>query len=230
MNRPLATAAATALAAASMLLSAPTAAQAPGPPGGAGRPGGTAAGTPGEATQPMTAESGASARTDTRAGSLSLHHVDRRFVARAAADGMAEIEMGRLAQEKGASDVVRQFGRRMVDEHTAANGRLAALAKAKGIVVPGSLDPAQRVARVRLDRLSGAAFDRTYLRGQVDSHLQAIRNFESQARGGRDAELKRFAAEMLPTLQEHLRAARDAVRQMSAPAAAYPQRLLTAGS
>ena len=77
-----------------------------------------------------------------------------------------EDEIG-LAHERAFTQ--DQFGRRMVDEHTAANGRLVALAQDKGIVVPGSLDPAQRVARVRLDRLSGAAFDRTYLRGQVDS-------------------------------------------------------------
>ena len=47
-----------------------------------------------------------------------LSRGDREFVEKAMMGGMTEVELGKLAQQKGTSDAVKQFGQRMVDDHS----------------------------------------------------------------------------------------------------------------
>lgn len=217
MNHTLRTTIVSAVAAASLLLPVLGTAQTGGAAGGAGAAGagtatGTMTGNSSGAQAPMTAGPGASEKTDTRAGSLSLHHTDRRFLARAHADGLAEIEFGRLAQQKASSDAVRQFAQRMIDEHTKTNEQLRSLAQTKGAVLTNKMDPAHQARRAAMEKLSGDAFDRAYVQGQIRDHRGTVQRFEGQAGGGRDAELKKFAADALPALREHLQMARGLAR------------------
>src|SRR5215213_10295803 len=70
---------------------------------------------------------------DTHAGhSMASMSADMKFAMMAAMGGMEEVEMGRLAAEKGASDEVRQFGQRMVDDHSKANQELMQIVSSKG--------------------------------------------------------------------------------------------------
>ncbi|HEX8336275.1 MAG TPA: DUF4142 domain-containing protein, partial [Pyrinomonadaceae bacterium] len=80
---------------------------------------------------------------------------DHRFVMAAAMGGAAEVELGRLAAEKGASDEVRQFGRRMVDDHSKANEELMRVASSKGLTPPAALDARHRAEVQKLSGLSG---------------------------------------------------------------------------
>src|SRR2546430_12126882 len=66
---------------------------------------------------------------------------DQKFVMEAAKGGMAEVELGKLAQDKAASEQVKNFGKRMVDDHGKANDELQKLAKDKNITLPTDLDP-----------------------------------------------------------------------------------------
>ena len=176
---------------------------------GSGAATGTMTGKPDGVQRPMTAGPGASEKTDARAGSLSAHHTDRRFLARAYADGMAEVEFGRMALQKASNDTVRQFAQRMVDEHTKTNEQLKRFAQTKGAVLTDNLDPAHRARRAAMEKLDGEAFDRAYIQGQIRDHRGAVERYRGQARGGRDEELKKFAADTLPTLREHLEKARS---------------------
>ncbi len=158
----------------------------------------------------MTRPGGADERTDRRAGSLSLHHVDRRFVVQASADGLAEIEAGKLAAQKGLHQATRTFGERMAVDHTLAHAELAEIARRRGLVLAQLPSPTDRAALARLDKTPADDFDRQYLRGQIRDHETAIRLYEAEVRGGRDAEVRRFAEMTLPKLREHLQAAREA--------------------
>lgn len=132
---------------------------------------------------------------------------DRRFVEKATADGMAEVELGKLAQTQAASDEVKRFGERMVQDHTRAGDELSTLATGKGLKPPAELPREHRRHYDRLAKLNGAEFDRAYARRMVDDHRKAVSLFESQSRSGHDADLRAFAARTLPTLQQHLQAA-----------------------
>ena len=122
--------------------------------------------------------------------------------------GMMEVELGRLAAQQGMSEAVKQFGQRMVDDHTKANSELMTLASSKGITLPTALDEKHQKDVTKLSGLSGADFDRAYMKMMVNDHNKDVKNFEKQSTRGADADLKAFAGKTLPTLQEHLQMAR----------------------
>lgn len=129
---------------------------------------------------------------------------DMKFAMMAAMGGMEEVEMGRLAAEKGASDEVRQFGQRMVDDHSKANQELMQIASSKGMTLPSALDPKHQADVQKISALSGEAFDKAYVKMMVKDHKKDVAEFQKESTGGADPELKAFATSTLPTLQEHL--------------------------
>lgn len=129
---------------------------------------------------------------------------DHKFALEAAMGGMMEVELGKLAAEKGASDEVRQFGQRMVDDHSKANSELMQLASGKGMTLPAAPDAKHQAEMGKLSALSGEKFDKEYVKMMLKDHKKDVAAFEKEANGGMDAELKSFAASTLPTLREHL--------------------------
>lgn len=142
-------------------------------------------------------------------GGAAVNSTDRKFVMDAAMGGMMEVELGRLAVERGASDAVRQFGQQMVDDHTRANQQLMERASAAGLTPPSALDSKHRNAVQKMARRSGAEFDREYARQMVKDHEKTIALFQREAARGSHADLRAFASETLPALEGHLRMARD---------------------
>ena len=141
----------------------------------------------------------------TKAGAgTSIPAADKTFVEKAAVGGLAEVEMGKMAQQKGSSDQVKQFGSRMVDDHSKANDELKQVASSKGIALPSDLDAKQKSKMAKLEKLSGAQFDRAYMDDMVADHKEDVSEFQKQAKSGSDADIKGFASKTLPTLQEHL--------------------------
>ena len=133
----------------------------------------------------------------------------RTFVDHAAQDGLAEVELGKLATEKATSADVKQFGQRMVDDHSKANDELTKLASSKGISAPTEVtNPKHKSLMSRLEKLSGKEFDRAYIQAMVGDHEHAVGAFRSFAAHGQDAELKAWAERTLPTLEEHERLAK----------------------
>jgi putative membrane protein len=129
---------------------------------------------------------------------------DAKFAMEAAMGGMEEVEMGRLAAQKGASDEVRQFGQRMVDDHSKANSDLMQVASSKGWALPAALDAKHQADMRKMSALSGEAFDRAYVKMMVKDHKKDVGEFQKESTRGADADVKSFAARTLPTLQEHL--------------------------
>ncbi len=124
------------------------------------------------------------------------------FVKLAAQDGMAELEVARVALVKSQDPAVRSYAQRMVTDHGKANAELEAIASTKGIDVPKALDAEHRVRVDALSAKSGAEFDREYSHHLNMDHTKAIALFESATRTS-DPELAQFARNTLPTLKEH---------------------------
>jgi putative membrane protein len=138
-----------------------------------------------------------------------LFAADDAWVMKVAKGGMAEVELGKLAAEKGSSDAVKKFGQRMVDDHSKANDELKALAESKKITLPTEIGAEEKALRDRLTKLSGSAFDQAYMKAMVDDHVKDVGEFRTESRSGKDPEVKAWAAKTLPTLEEHLKMARD---------------------
>ena len=136
--------------------------------------------------------------------SISVEKGDAKFAVEAASGGMTEVALGKLAQEKGESTKVKNFGAMMVTDHTKANMELMGLAKTKSITlptVPGADD--QKVID-KLSKLSGKDFDKAYVSDMIDDHKHDIKVFQDAAKNCSDADIKGFASKTLPTLQNHL--------------------------
>jgi len=135
---------------------------------------------------------------------------DQAFVSDAAKGGMAEVELGKLAAEKASSDQVKQFGQRMVDDHSKANDELKTIAATKNITLPTGIDAKDKALHDRLSKLSGHEFDRAYIEAMVKDHKKDVNEFKKEATNGQDTEIRGFAAKTLPTLEEHLKQAESA--------------------
>ncbi|HYZ32459.1 MAG TPA: DUF4142 domain-containing protein [Crenalkalicoccus sp.] len=141
--------------------------------------------------------------------SPTLSTSDAAFMTTAARGGMAEVELGQLAQRNGRSAAVKRFGQRMVDDHGRANQELTALAQRKQITPPGGIGAENRQTYEDLAELRGGAFDRAYAQAMIQDHEEDLRAFQGEAQNGTDPEVRAFAARMVPMLQEHLRMAQQ---------------------
>ncbi len=126
------------------------------------------------------------------------------FLSDAAASGMAEVRLGNLALTRSQNEEIKQFAERMIVDHTKTNIELTQLATGKSIQIPTELDSKHKSLADRLSRLSGAEFDREYVKAMVEDHEKSVKSFQMQVEGGTDAEIKDFAAKTLPALQMHL--------------------------
>src|SRR6185436_13995923 len=133
---------------------------------------------------------------------------DRNFLMDAAEGGMMEVELGRVAAQNGASDAVKQFGQKMVDDHGAANTELMSIATSKGVTLPTELDEKHKAHVTKLSSMTGAEFDREYSKMMLSDHNKDVSEFEKESTRGTDPDLKAFAAKTLPTLQQHLEMAK----------------------
>src|SRR5215204_1093513 len=152
----------------------------------------------------QNANSGTTGNDNTHAGHGAAMTADHKFAMAAAMGGMAEVELGRLAAQKGASDEVRQFGQRMVDDHSKANEELMRVASSKGLTPPAALDAKHQAEMQKLSALSGEKFDREYVKMMIKDHKKDVSEFQKEASRGADPDIKAFASSTLPTLQEHL--------------------------
>lgn len=134
---------------------------------------------------------------------------DKKFAQKAAAGGMAEVELGKLAVQKASSDAVKQFGQKMIDDHTKANDQLKQIASKEGLDLPQSLDSKHQSRVDKLAKLSGPAFDKAYMKDAVKDHEKDVNEFKEEAQYGSDPNIRQFASTTLPTLQQHLAAAKD---------------------
>ena len=158
----------------------------------------------GSASAQATTNPPTSNTTSSMQSAAKVSSSDKSFVEKAAIGGMAEVQMGKLAQQKAGSDQVKQFGTRMVDDHSKANDDLKQVASSKGIPLPSALDSEHKSKMAKLEKLSGAQFDRAYMDDMVSDHKKDVAEFEKQAKSGNDADIKGFASKTLPTLQQHL--------------------------
>lgn len=138
---------------------------------------------------------------------------DRQFVEKASAGNLAEIKLGKLASERAGEAEVKKFGQRMVDDHTKANQELMTIASQKGMTPSAKPEAKHQEVENKLSKLQGAEFDRAYLMHMVKSHEMSAELHANQAKSGQDAELRAFAAKVLPTVKDHLQMARDLSKQ-----------------
>jgi putative membrane protein len=129
---------------------------------------------------------------------------DFKFATTAAEGGSMEVALGDLAAQKGEDQAVRDFGKRMVDDHKKLNDELKDLAVKKGATIPTMSTKKDDKMVERLQKLSGKEFDKAYIKEMVGDHKKDIKEFQTEAEKGDDADLKAWVTKTLPTLLDHL--------------------------
>jgi len=180
-------------------------------PGATGATGSSSTTMPG-APQGAQAHTGAQpgAQADPHAGmtGMPMKVTASDFVAKASEAGTAEVELGKLASQKGTAPAVRDFGQRMVTDHTKAGSELEAIAGRKSLTPTRMLNAEHKKALEDLRGKSGKEFDAAYAAQMVKDHNEAVALFTA-ASSLPDSELAGFASKTLPTLRDHQKMAKQ---------------------
>jgi putative membrane protein len=167
-------------------------------------------------------------------GETGIARDDRDFVHHMLETGMAEVELGRMAQTRGTSTEVKQFGRQMVEDHSRAADQLERLANEHRLQPDApNIDREHQDLIDRLSKLSGAEFDRAYIDAMVDGHQDVIDSLQGRvderdrlavltgqqprdvnvkpepADNPLEARLNEWAAQTLPVVKGHLDLAQE---------------------
>lgn len=134
---------------------------------------------------------------------------DQQFVARASASDLAEINLSNLALTRGKSEEVKKFAHHMVKDHTKASKELTQLADKLRIMPAQTADAKHEQIATRMAGLSGAQFDHAYMKQMVKDHEEGVALFKAESEHGQNAELKSLAKKLLPTLEKHLKMAKE---------------------
>ena len=147
------------------------------------------------------------ATTAATPASAARSHADSSFMKNAAESNFAEIAAADLALKKGTSADVKAFAQKMIDDHKKADSELQTLAASKGVKLPTDASMVQKGKAKILEQRDGTSFDHHYAENQVGAHKDAVKLFEKASKDAKDADVKAWAAKMLPALQHHLQEA-----------------------
>lgn len=140
---------------------------------------------------------------------------DAEWAVKVADAGMLEVQLAKLALTNAASSKVKDFAKMMEDDHTKANEELIQAAKQKNISLPAAMSDKCQKKYDELASKKGADFDKAYMSAMVDGHKDVVDEFKKEADKGKDADLKTWATNKLPTIEHHLEMAKttkDAIK------------------
>jgi len=135
---------------------------------------------------------------------ISQQQMDKKFVQGALQGGMAEVALGKLALEKSSNEDVKKFAQRMVDDHTRLGEEMKLVAEQLGVAMPEGLSKKDQALQAKLQGLSGAQFDKAYVKAMVKDHQKDLQEFQHEAQSAATPEVKEAAQKGAPIIQSHL--------------------------
>lgn len=138
---------------------------------------------------------------------------ERQFLKEAAEGGKQEVELGKIAQTNAQSPAVKEFGERMVNDHSKANEQLEDVASKEGVTLPQQPNAMQRAQIEALSKLKGEAFDHAYMKDMVKDHTKDVSEFRHASKNATNPAVREFATQTLPVLESHLNEAKKITGQ-----------------
>jgi putative membrane protein len=129
---------------------------------------------------------------------------DKAFVRKAMEGGMAEVQLGQLASEKASSDDVKQFGQKMVDDHTKLNEQMQPVAQQLGVNPPKQLSKKDQETKAKLQSLSGTEFDNEYIKLMLKDHKKDAAEFKEEAQRTQNPAVQQAAQQGSQVIDQHL--------------------------
>ncbi|HXR76174.1 MAG TPA: DUF4142 domain-containing protein [Bryobacteraceae bacterium] len=138
---------------------------------------------------------------------------DQAFLKMAAETDMTEAHIGQMAQDQASEQEVKDLGQTLIQDHTKDYQAVSQLAVKLGATVPNGIDSA-KVAPIRgLEHLKGKSFDRRFIQESISGHEKAIAAYKKESEHGDNADIKAYATQTLPTLEDHLHKSQDLAKQ-----------------
>ena len=165
-------------------------------------------------TRKLIVAAGLAAALAMSAGAAQAQSADKasqKFITNAMEGDYAEIDVGKLAQEKGQSQAVKDFGAKLVADHSDNLDKAKQVAGQIGVKDPGGASFLDKAEYLKLKVMSGASFDRTFAKDMVSDHKTTIKDFQKQA--AKSGPVADFAKQSVPVLQEHLQMAQSLKQQ-----------------
>jgi|ERR1051325_361937 putative membrane protein len=154
-------------------------------------------------------------KSDQKADQAQAQKVNKdsqKFIKAAIEGNMAEVDVGKLAQEKGKSDAVKKFGQMLITDHGKANDEAKATAKEVGVEPPSGSSVGEKATYLKLKVLSGDAFDKSFANTMVSDHESDVKEYQKAS--GQNDPVGQYAKKTLPTLQKHLQEAKQLQAQL----------------
>jgi putative membrane protein len=149
---------------------------------------------------------------------------DQVFVRRAAEGGVAEVQLGHLAAQKGSADDVKAFGQKMVDDHTILNANMKPVAESMDIRVPTTMNKEDQAEYNKLNALSGDDFDKEYLAYMVKNHHHDLRESRMEAYATTNVALKQAVEVNARVVMQHTHAVDELAKSKGVPVPQRPAR------
>lgn len=130
---------------------------------------------------------------------------DTAFLTDAMKGDNSEVALGKIAQQKGSSQGVKDLGSMLASDHGAHKTQLATLAGQVGVPVTDDIKDEAKTLETKLNGLSGAAFDKAFVDATVEDHQKDIAAYQAEANG--TGPVAQMATQTVPALQKHLAAA-----------------------
>jgi len=137
-----------------------------------------------------------------RQTSKSADKASQSFIKAAIEGDIAEIDLGKLAQE---NEAVKQFGAMLVKDHGAHKAKAEEVAIQLGVTPPTGSTFGEKATYAKLKLLQGDSFDRSFAKSMVKDHQDDIKEYKKEA--SKNDAAGQLAKATLPTLQKHLQAA-----------------------
>ena len=155
----------------------------------------------------MSKPAGASSM-NSNSGTQKASKAEQHFLIEGMQGDMAEVQLGKLAQQKGQSEDVKQFGQMLEQDHSQHLQQAQQEAQQLGINAPQQVNAKQKATYERMSKLTGAQFDKQFTKHEVQDHKKDIAEYQKQAKS--KGPLAQFAQQTVPVLQKHLQAAEAA--------------------
>ena len=172
-------------------------------------------------TTPMQTQPGMAPGANGNMNSMGMNNgqttpSDKMFVKKALEGGMAEVQLGQLAQQKSTNDDVKQFGQKMVDDHTKLNDQMKPIAEQIGVKMPDGPSAKDKAVMTKLQALNGDAFDKAYMKDMVKDHKMDKMEFSHEAQNGSNPQVKDAASQGEKVISEHLQMAEQIAQKTGA--------------
>jgi putative membrane protein len=153
---------------------------------------------------------GSTDKPTSKSASGKLSKADAGMLRDMANVNISEVAAAKIAVDKSKNEHVQAYAKQMIDDHSKSESELQQLAQAKGATLPTEPDKKHQAAAKKLSALSGDAFDRAYVKQNgIQDHTNALKLLTRVRDKATDADVKAAAEKTLPTVEQHLKMAKE---------------------